>query len=349
MVPAFLLMLPVVVVHVTGDRLDPTHTRELVAHELAVDAVAPDDPRASDATGRIVITTDAEGRKLTVRYRKRDEPVERTIDLASDRTRAESDAALLAGNLARDESAELTPPKENAKPVAQTPVDSPADDETDLARMRAFLVKSQEDEHTSRMRIGITAFAVSAAIAAPTVYFYAAEDVSKEGEIFRSTGAFLAGLAALGGVLSLSVEMGTYEPLGRKVQEMNARGDKPSRILAEVESDWEKTAKKQRWGRHFVGWMCVGLGTVFTGLATVATFADGPRSEGPPVTPILYLTGGAMLISGVAFLSVETEIESTYRMWRTVRRGPSQEARSPFSIGAAPLPGGGGASFAMTF
>ena len=85
----FLLMLPIVVVDVSGDRLDPAHTRKLVEHELAVTAVASDDPRAAEATGRIEVTGDAKDKKLTVKYRKLDEPVERTIDLADDGARGE--------------------------------------------------------------------------------------------------------------------------------------------------------------------------------------------------------------------------------------------------------------------
>src|SRR5689334_12143383 len=134
MLPSLLFMLPVVVVDVGGERLDPAHTRSLVAKELDVEAVSADDPRATEATGRVDITS--KDGKLTVRYRKVDGPIERSIPVASDPGRAEIDAAYLAGNLARDEASELTPAAD-AKPIESNAPWS--EDDHRYAQLRAYV------------------------------------------------------------------------------------------------------------------------------------------------------------------------------------------------------------------
>jgi tetratricopeptide (TPR) repeat protein len=93
---------PVMVVDV-GPGLDAERVRSAVGKELEVTPVVPRDPRAPAAAGRLTI--EARDQSLTVTFEKSGgAPVRRIVPLSADPV---GTAALLAGNVARDEASDL--------------------------------------------------------------------------------------------------------------------------------------------------------------------------------------------------------------------------------------------------
>jgi hypothetical protein len=100
---------PLVVVIEGTPSSSPSDVRLAIANELKAPVVASGDPQAATARGTLTVTFAPEGEEMVVRYRAKNgtrEMVRRVTTPASptDSVRA---AALLAGNLARDESAEI--------------------------------------------------------------------------------------------------------------------------------------------------------------------------------------------------------------------------------------------------
>jgi hypothetical protein len=97
----------VLVVLPSAARLDASRLRVDIGKELGADVVALDDPLAPIAAGTLTVGLDASGGTVTIRYEARAEPVSRQMELPPASDAAERAVVLLAGNLARDESAEL--------------------------------------------------------------------------------------------------------------------------------------------------------------------------------------------------------------------------------------------------
>jgi hypothetical protein len=348
---ALLFLLPVVVVDVSGDRLDPDHTRQLVGTELAMDAVAPDDPRAAQATGRIEVRGNAKDGKLIVRYRKVDEPIERSVPLAGDSPRAESDAALLAGNLARDEASELAP----VKPAMPSPLPPPPPigdprDATRLEVMRGVLTQLHGEEQSARVRGGVVALVTGAAVLGTGVWALArggADDPEPFGYALAttSTGAALV----IVGTIILLTKASIYQPFLDKLREEEKNGTAAGDVVEEVDKAWAKAASEEKGMRT----ASAVVGFIAGGLLTGSAIYFATSNDDDKTTPIaLGMVGTANIGLGIATLLTEGPVESSYRLWKTVRTAPTAD-RSPLSnisVGATVLPGGGGAaSFALTF
>lgn len=346
---ALLFLLPVVVVDVTGDRLDPAHTRELVEHELSVTAVAPDDPRASEATGRIEITGDGAAKKLTVTYRKLDEPIERTIELADERSRAESDAALLAGNLARDEASELAPSPVKTPPVTGRPVQkggtSDADDQRRLSELRGVLGRLSAEERSNAVRGGVVSMTGGALMVGGGVYVFATGDMGDPRALgFATAMTGLGAALAVVGAVVLVAKPDAYAPLAKTLREEEAKGSLPGLIVERVDKEWRREVEEEktmRDGTSIFNFVIGGLSLAAAG-AVIAT--DSDRS----VPVLLLISGGLNIAAGIAVRAIEGKLERSYRLWRTV--GTSTPEPGPrVSFGAAPTTGGGAASFALAF
>lgn len=343
-----LFLLPIVVVDVSGDRLDPAHTRELVEHELTVTAVAPDDPRAANADGRIDVTTDAATKKMTVRYRKLDEPVERTIDLPADRARAETHAALLAGNLARDEAGELTPAKRRP-PVPSIADTLSNDDDRRVRQLHAFLAQATSGEKESTRRVAVLSLGIAGAMIAPAVYIAAEGNASAPAEAFAGGAAVTGGALATIGVLALLLNVDPYEPLQRSLRENEARGISSTAVLENVEKEWANRAESAKRARVAVGWVTLGSAAAFLTLGGLNEVSRGREGDFPGSGITSVAAGGMGVVTGIASLAIESPMERSYKTWRALN--PAAEDRAPtIAFGAAPLPGGGGAaSLALTF
>lgn len=342
-------MLPIVVVDVSGDGLDAAHTRKMLEHELSVTAVAPDDPRAANAEGRIDVSTDAKEHKLTVRYQKVDNPVERTIDLPADAARTESEAVFLAGNLARDEAGELAPAKKPDKPPPPPPSVKDllsTEDDRRLATMRAFLTQSSADERAANIRAGVAEVAIAGALLAPGIVLWARGGASEEANGFANAAAiFGTGLLARG-IVSLAIQRDPFEPFHKQIREAEAKGTHSGEVIADVEREWAAAADgASRW-RKIGGSILLGLaaGSITLGCVLESSSPGDVRHSGVPYLAL----GGMFAVDAFAALVSESPVERSHRLWKTMHSTHDEGAK--ISFGASVLPGGGGAaSFALTF
>jgi hypothetical protein len=88
-------------------------------------------------------------------------------------------------------------------------------------------------------------------------------------------------------------------------------------------------------------------GLLVAGGATWLFFVDSKDGAASGGVSLMFL-GTMVAATGVAAMSMETPVETSYRMWRTLKTAPESGMR--VSLGGGPLPGGGGAaSFAVTF
>lgn len=305
---ALLFLLPVVVVDVTGDRLDPAHTRKLV------------------------------------------EPIERTIELPDDRARAETDAAFLAGNLARDEASELAPeaPAKAEKPASSVAASLVTDADRELAQLHAFVKQTSADEKSSQMRSAVVQVTASAALLGGAAVVIATEPESTEVRA-AAHGAVFAGSWLLGhGFASLVFHRTPLESVERRIKEHESRRTDPREALADIEREWAKEVDDARRGRRIAGGVSIGLGAVLAGIGSALVLATDVDGEPPSAGFALIGGGGFGIVSGIGALVGESALERSHRMWRTVRTSP--EPASNISLGVTVLRGGGGAaSFALTF
>ena len=99
------------VVEINGDLgiVDPDRLRTGVARELSTTCVAPADPRAAMANGRLSVDARSSKKTLTVSFRSPSAglPVTRSVVLPDSPRAVESSAVILAGNVARDEAADV--------------------------------------------------------------------------------------------------------------------------------------------------------------------------------------------------------------------------------------------------
>jgi hypothetical protein len=346
---ALLFLLPVVVVDVTGDRLDPTHTRKLVEHELAITAVAPDDPRAAEATGHIEIASDANRKKLTVKYRKLDEPIERSIALPEDRARAETDAAFLAGNLARDEAGELAPSEPNSK-SGDVAAALRNDADRELAQLHAFLKQTASDEKSSQIHKAAVELTAGAALLGAVTVISLTDQKSKEAETAANAAAGVGGALLGAGIGGFLFHQNPLQPLEERLKEEEKRGAAPAEILAAIDREWADKANDARRARFYGGAALLGVGAILAGVGTAIVMANAGDTE-PPSGGFALIGGGAFgIVGGMSALVGESPLERSYRMWKTVRATPELASGPSFAIGVGPLPGGGGgASFALRF
>lgn len=336
-------MLPIVVVDVGGDRLDPAHTRALVGKELEVEAIAADDPRAAEATGRVdVVSKDG---KLTVRYRKVDGPIERSIPVATDPGRAEIDAAFLAGNLARDEASELIPEKPENENAAKEEKPSPwGEDDRRYAQMRAYVNGLSDDARSTSFRSGALLASAGVLLTAPGIYVTAKGDLDEPSDGGLALASFVTGGVFITvGLVAMAVKADPYEPLAKAVREQDAKKASSEDALASVETEWKKQVAAEQSSRNtsavisfIIAGLSIGAGSVL--------LATGETSS-PAWMTYIMATGGVNIITGVASLLIEGPMERAHRQWQNVSN-PSLPA---VGFGIAPTSGGGSAALSIRF
>jgi hypothetical protein len=114
---------PAVLVVETGAGVDGEAVRAAIGRELGVVAVAPGDPREANRTGTLRVWVDPSRGELSVEYEERPHAIRRTVPIPVGPDSVMKSTVYLAGNLARNEAADLTwamrlsaPPTGNAKP-----------------------------------------------------------------------------------------------------------------------------------------------------------------------------------------------------------------------------------------
>jgi len=118
---------PTVLVVETPEGLDGEALRAAISRELGVAAVPPSDPRAAQRSGTVRVRVDPSKGELVVEYEERPRVITRTIPIPVNPDGVLKSAAFLAGNLARNEAADLAwALRLHAPPTAETPPSKPA-------------------------------------------------------------------------------------------------------------------------------------------------------------------------------------------------------------------------------
>jgi hypothetical protein len=106
----------------TPDEIDGDSLRAALSRELGVIAIAPTDPREARRSGTVRVRIDPSKGQLGVEYEERPRMIARTVPMPPGQEAVLKSAVFLAGNLARDEAADLTRTlRRSVPPVAEVP------------------------------------------------------------------------------------------------------------------------------------------------------------------------------------------------------------------------------------
>ncbi len=348
----------VVVVDAPRDEraLDGARLRADVSAELGEAAVAPDDPRAGDAAGTLVIRVNRSAHTLTVEYLEhadggsRAPRTSRTIELPDDDVAIERAAVLLAGNLARDEASDLAAslrrapaPARPAAAAAAAEVDEPDDDERLALTRLGDAIEEESARSQPRLTLAEVAFGLGlgAMGASAALNFY--------GLSTGSGWAPDAGLVLLqsGDALfasSILLRPGSFEGLRTRLAQERADLLPPDEVRLDVEQAWARAAQIEHHDRRVYGWFVTGAGSLAvaaTSFAFVGYFGQQARS-GSMLAP---LTGFAAvsaldLAVGLELLLSDGPMESALRAYSSSAdiSPPGESARVMPTV--APVAGG---------
>jgi hypothetical protein len=267
----------VVVVEVPGAPADAAALRSAIGAELGADAVPPTDPRAASARGTLVVGVDAH--RLTVSYRTRSEPVERTVDLPGDPAAALRAVVVLAGNLARDEGTELAAELRHAQPASPAPAPAGSarkaeemarDDEAQLEaiRLQATLDYYARQDRSGRLAASWTALGLGAVGIGTGL---AITNVNRYTTPYDPTGALIL---TVGGALAVDSLIGfTTSSRLEDLAAYNRHGGGET----STEEAWVRAASSEHSRRHTLGILNVILGSAAIGF--------GARRASPPRAP----------------------------------------------------------------
>jgi hypothetical protein len=350
----------VVVVDAPRDErtLEGARLRADVSAELGEEAVAPDDPRAGDAAGTLVIRVNRQAHSLMVEYLAhadagglRTPSTSRTIALPDDDVAIERAAVLLAGNLARDEASDLAASLRRAHPAASpaparkaaAEVDEPDDDERIALTRLGDAIEQETARSQPRRTLAEVAFGVGigAMFASAAFDFYG-----------LSTGngwAPDAGLLLLqsGDALfasSIVLRPGSFEGLRTMLAQERADLLPPDEVRLDVEQAWARAARIEHHDRRVYGWFMTGVGSLAvaaSSLAFVGYFGQSARS-GSILAP---LTGFAAvsaldLAVGLQLLLSDGPMESALRAYSSSADVSLSGESARVTPTVAPVPGG---------
>jgi hypothetical protein len=296
----------VVVVDVAADsqEIDATQMRTAIGQELGCDAVSPDDARASTARGRIDVSIDRAASQLVVSYRAAGAtPIVRGIDLPADPEAIARAAVLLAGNLARDEAADLVAQLRKPEPVPSAPA---RDDELEKSeRLRHLLADYAAKDR--RVRLVTSWSALGAGLAASSAGFY----LSLRGDPAVGRPLFPVGLAfTFAGVFSLLVES-PFEQLSNYYEDHVTTNSLLSTwVREEAERRWKRAADKAAAARVPGSIIVISLSVITTTLQA-GMWASSPRSTETDIEAATNVAAGlGGIVYGVVMLTSEPDVES---------------------------------------
>jgi hypothetical protein len=292
----------VVVVDLAADAVefDPAKLREAIGHELGVDAVASEDARAGQATGAVVVSVDHDAHQLVVTYRGNGHLITRRIGLPPDRAAAEREAALLAGNLARDEAsdlvAELRKKTPLRAPVTSTPAPTvqPDDGEQDAERLKDFLADYAWRDRSLRVGVGWVFVGLGTAGMIGGGYWWSQIKWQRDapGPLLLSLG----GLACVGvGTIALLAPT-QFEQLANYYETDRASGRTPSLVREDVERLWTRYANTEHAQMRMLPWIAIAVGAMELTADIVGRLVSSSGSY-PHEAPGFGLMGaGALLL-----------------------------------------------------
>lgn len=292
------------------------------------------------------LTVDVRGADLVVRFRAG--AVERKVRLEPSGDARVKQVALVAGNVARDESADLLGPlraPQKAPPPEVTPAPSvtkpsPASGEddavTEYRRLEATLRYYDEAERASSLAGGIAALAVGG-VSIPTGLYvrnHLDEELAGNIAIGVGIGAAVSGVGQIVGAFRQSGVLYTH-----RAHLTGSYGRVPTReLVADVEREWGEQAATERSVRRWVTGIGAGVGLTGLTVATslILTASPSVKDEGRGAAGVILLSlSGVLLVSSVHGFLTPSASEQYYEGYR---RASGRVSLSPT---VAPLQGGG--------
>jgi len=351
----------VIVVDCICDALDAVALRDSIAKELNATVVAPDDPRAPKAEGRLTIEAKEIGGPMTVRYQSLGAQVARTVMLPMNPQNAQRAAVFMAGNLARDEARDVLSgmPKPNAAPAATTKTTAdnetredakPAEAKLEYARVQQLLDDYQRDGRKARAVRTITSSIYAAAAIPVGVYLVT---TSEPGDTRRGVGSFLTITGAYEVVFAVAFQFGSdpHEQLKRDLDAEARKGASPAELLEKAERDWKRFARQARSDRHWRAGLLFVLSAVSLG---GAAYLGSTRDDSARLVGVGLATGYIGFSIGVEAALGETPIETSFRTYQAMKgigtAPPAPSAARPRPMfGVSPVAGGAFATAGLTF
>lgn len=292
------------------------------------------------------LSVDVRGSELVVRFRAG--AVERKVRLEPPGDARVKQVALVAGNVARDESADLLGPLRRAAskpsvpeivppPSSKPPPASGADDAVaEYRRLEATLRYYDEAERASSLAAGIAALAVGGVSIPTGLYVRNHLDEELAGNIAIGVGVG----AAVGGVGQL---VGAFRESGafaaHRAHLTGSFGRVPTReLVADVEREWGEQVATERSVRRWVTGIGAGVGLTGLAVATSLTLTANPslKDEGRGTAGVILLSlSGVLLVTSVHGFLTPSASEQYYEGYR---RASGRVSLSPT---VAPLQGGG--------
>ncbi len=329
----------VVAIDPSAAELDAGALRQAIADELGMDAVAPDDARATSARGTVSVAIDRDAKKLVVSYRAQGAPITRDVPLPADAAATSRAAVLLAGNLARDEASDLAAELRKRGPKVPAPttrVDAKEPIEVDPRRLDATLAYYAEQDTRQRVTLGWSFIAAGAVASGAGIYMHTRSPGAGGVWVASTGGAFIAfGVGALFWTTDL-------ETLWKSRQK--GTGEEA------IETRWADYAQTERRSRRITGGLLIGVGALMLTLGTLrlTTSALGASSG---VDGAMDVGTGALEIGmGIYFLATNGSLEHALRVYENDigrKAEPSALLASRFRL--AMVPGGAIAGFGGTF
>lgn len=319
-----------------ASELDPEALRAQIASELHGQTVAPSDPRAASAQGTLTIDVDHQSGQLTVTYRARAIPITRHVPLPKDAAAARTSAVQLAGNLARDESAEIANTLKN-KPFASPPPPV-TDDNVERDRLQATLDYYADRDRRSRDALGWTFVGASALGFGTAAYMRSQSNDVAWG---------IVGAASIGLGINALIAFAVSSPF----EDLAAFGHQGP-TTESLEGAWATAARREHSRMRvagIIGLVGAGIGIGFGGVALTDTALYPKASDRNGVAAFFLLLGVLDGAIGIYDLTTDGPIESAYRAYEA-SGGRGQKSVSLLRhLNVAAAPGGAMGVFATTF
>jgi hypothetical protein len=330
----------VVEVQPTAKVLDTAQLRGALEAELHTTIIGPADDRAGVAQGKLTIQLDRATGEVVVTYLASAKPIARRIALPADRAVAVRSVVLLAGNLARNEGAELAAAlRKHPAPSEAEPADKSAAAESeprraqrDAALLQATLDHFAENDRAGRHVSAGIAIAGGAVIGGASLYCGLRYPGDK---IPAVVGGMEAALFLGGGILALGQpsELERLAAYGRRVGPQSA---------ASTEQAWRSAAQREHRRRRILGIVGLVATGVVAGSAGYFLVDSDSREKSPDPQHslgIVLLTLSALdaVLIGQG-LATEGPVESAFHAYQrsSGRIGTSGAAVPRLQVSATP-------------
>ncbi len=335
----------VVDVDASAAALDAAKLREAVGQELHATAIAPDDARAPSAKGTLKIEASEAKHAMRITYVARATPTVRSVPLPAEPEAARREAVLVAGNLARDEGAELARElrkKKQLEDASHAPVEATTPRAAHSERTARDMLEELDKQQRSLMNATLWgALGASAVGAGVGTAVYVNGDSRTGGSLLLFSGV----LAADVGFNFLLAPASPYKELI----------DRSALNSFDLEAEWARAADDERASRRtraLASFVAAGLSA---GVGTWALLAEKTWGANRTTYGAVFLAfGGILGVGGVYFATNDGPLEGALHVYEKATGFKPAAPAAPVANAAprlqlAPVPGGAMAGLSGIF